>query len=225
MKKDLRDLMITPLHGERTTDKGDEYFELMCMVDAINMDKFHVAGRNYEYFLGYMTKGKRQNSQMGDLGQYFTSREIIKYILEKVNPVVDKNGNVPSMGDTFSGSAGFILEYMRYIDKNNNNDWTKQIQNIFGCETDDVICKSARVDIMALTGVCPYSDTKDIQSYNPIKNCNAFRAEYENKKFKYILTNPPYGGDKGKDIKYKTTIENSCKEIIQSCEKRYCEKE
>jgi len=32
LNRNLRDLMITPLQGERTTDKGDEYLEIMMMV-------------------------------------------------------------------------------------------------------------------------------------------------------------------------------------------------
>ena len=56
------------------------------------------------------------------------------------------------MGDFFCGSGGFITEYIRFLNyKYKNIDWEKNIDNIYGSDTDGEIIKSARVDIMTLT--------------------------------------------------------------------------
>ena len=59
------------------------------------MNKYHVQGRIYEYFLGFVTqknKGKKTGSQIEDLGQYYTSKKITRYCMAKVNPSLNKGG-------------------------------------------------------------------------------------------------------------------------------------
>jgi len=55
---------------------------------------------------------------------------------------------------------------------------------------EDVI-KSAALEIFCLTGTLPDMD-------NNITYKNSFADNFNDKKFQYIITNPPYGGDDNK---------------------------
>ncbi len=191
-------------------------------------DKYHVQGRVYEYFLGFMTSknsGKKTGSQIEDLGQYYTSKNVIRYCMAKVNPKLDKSNNVPTMGDFFCGSAGFITEYIRFLNHKNPKkiDWTKNITNLFGCDTDRDIIKSALVDVLLLTNCFTevlektMSNNKDFSMKGNIKRIGStFDEEFnddKSQKVKYNFTNPPYGGDKGKEKDDKVNLEQASKSI------------
>ena len=186
----------------------NEWFDLINVLDTNVLNKFHAQGRLYEYFLGFVTaknKGKRGGSQMEDLGQFFTSRTIIRYIIAKLDPELDDNKNVPTMCDSFCGSGGFIIEYIKYLNHKylNTINWNKNIQNIYGLDTDRDIVKSALVDVMLLTNtlnekqIKKYKDNKD----GDIAVIHRIDSTFENSsdnypKVKYNITNPPYGGGK-----------------------------
>jgi len=69
--------------------------KFLCYIDILDkkiIDEYHVGGRIYEYFLGFLTaknKGKRGGSQMEDLGQFFTSRIVVRFIITLLNPELD----------------------------------------------------------------------------------------------------------------------------------------
>lgn len=187
------------------------------------MNKFHVYGRVYEYFLGHITgrnTGSRSGSQMEDLGQFFTSRQLVRYCIAKVNPVLKFNSTVPKMGDLFCGSCGFITEYIKYLnyfDKSKKINWSQNISNIFGFDTDAEILKSGRVDIMTLTET--FDDNSNVFKNN-FRNVNSFEenltdTDGNNFKLDFNFTNPPYGNSG------KTTEEDKLKMISASDEIKY----
>jgi type I restriction enzyme S subunit len=194
-------------------------------------DKFHVQGRVYEYFLGYTTSknsGKKTGSQIEDLGQYYTSKNVIRYCMAKVNPSC-KNDKVPTMGDFFCGSGGFITEYIRFLNHKYKNkiDWSNNVKNLFGCDTDRDIIKSALVDVLLITNsfkeFLKYTTAGENTMKNNIKRINStFDDDFnedEEIKVMYNFTNPPYGGDKGKSKNDKVNLNdatNSIKHIAKT---------
>jgi type I restriction-modification system DNA methylase subunit len=194
-------------------------------------DKFHVQGRVYEYFLGYTTSknsGKKTGSQIEDLGQYYTSKNVIRYCMAKVNPSY-KNDKVPTMGDFFCGSGGFITEYIRFLNHKYKNkiDWSNNVKKLFGCDTDRDIIKSALVDVLLISNTLKvflkYTTTGENTMKNNIKRINSTFDDDFNKdkeiKVMYNFTNPPYGGDKGKSQNDKVNLNdatNSIKHIAKT---------
>lgn len=209
----VKESFFSALPYDKINVKGDVLGELFRRVDAIDYNKFDIAGKNYEYFLGFTSKknkGGKSGSQIDDLGQYFTDRCIIKYLIAKVNPKLNNDGSIPSMTDTFCGSCGFPTEYIRYMNHNNKNiDWEENIKNIYACDADEAICKTARMDIMSLTNVLPYDneERRVIVEYK-----NSFTEDFD-RKFDFYFTNPPYGGDKGKNAKDKVQLLCAGKQI------------
>ena len=203
-------------------DKNDHLKGLLDKIDMLTpevLTKYHVHGRIYEYFLGFITqknKGKKGGSQIDDLGQYFTSRKIVRYCIGKVDPELGKKNSVPSMGDFFCGSGGFITEYIRFLDHKypEKINWESQTKNIYGADTDRDIIKSARVDLMLLTNT--FSDSNNPLITNIKRLDSTFEDDFDDDEeltVSYCFTNPPYGGDKGKDSDDKVKLSSASKQI------------
>jgi len=213
---------------EKKQNLSDFFNKLNVLTPEI-MEQYHVYGRVYEYFLGHITGrnvGSRSGSQMEDLGQFFTSRHLVRYCIAKVEPTI-KNNIVPKMGDFYCGSGGFITEYIRYLNHHNNIDWTNNIDNIYGFDTDSEILKSARVDVMTLTNsFFNNNDDEDDDDEegktnifkNNFRNVNTFEEDcvnLDNKQIKvnFNFTNPPYGNSGKTTEEDKMKLSSSGKEI------------
>lgn len=74
---------------------------------------------------------------------------------------------------------------------------------------EDVV-KIAGFELLLLTKQVP-------DTINNIIETNSFKSDFSGKKFKYIITNPPYGGDKTKNetIKQYEKIEKQLKKLIE----------
>lgn len=144
-----------------------------------------LSGKIYEYFIG------RDESAISELGAYFTDRHIVDYILEKLNPELNEDKTVPTMIDMFGGSGGFTTGYIGYMKNKYGDkiDWTTEINKISHYDMNEDVIKSAGLEFFCLTGVLP-----DMRNYLTYKN--SFSDSFGNRKYKYPLTNPPYGGDK-----------------------------
>ena len=144
-----------------------------------------LSGKIYEYFIG------RDETAISELGAYFTDRHIVEYILDKLNPEINDDGSVPSMIDMFAGSGGFTTGYVNFLkNKYANIYWNKGINKIHHYDMNEDVIKSAGLELFCLTGELP--------DMNNIKYKNSFTDEFNNKKYMYPITNPPYGGDKNK---------------------------
>ena len=144
-----------------------------------------LSGKIYEYFIG------RDESAISELGAYFTDRHIVDYILQKLNPSVNEDGTISSMIDMFGGSGGFTTGYINYLNEQEQSvNWSTEINKISHFDMNEDVIKSAGLEIFCLTGVLP--------NMNNLKYKNSFADDFDGQKYKYILTNPPYGGDKNK---------------------------
>jgi len=161
--------------------------ELFNKVDDLPFNKndknFDIKGKIYEYFIG------RDKSAISDMGAYFTDRYLTNFIMEELSPeCID--GEVPLMIDMFGGSGGMTLSYVEYIKNKYDIKWDEfdNYKKIHHCDMSEDVVKIAAVEFYSLTGFFPDKDTQFIR-------CNSFKREFE-QKYKYIISNPPYGGDK-----------------------------
>lgn len=168
--------------------RGSVFVYLIKEIDKITIIEktcnVLLSGKIYEYFIG------RDESAISELGAYFTDRHITKYCLQKANPKIKQNGIIPSMIDMFGGSGGFTTEYINYLNEKNPQliNWNTEINKIYHYDMNEDVIKSAGLEFFCLTGVLP--------NMNNLKYKNSFTDEFNESKYEYIFTNPPYGGDK-----------------------------
>jgi ankyrin repeat protein len=99
------------------------------------------------------------------------------------------------MIDPFGGSGGFTLNYASYLRDNFNNiDWSDNVNNIYHFDMEESVVKMTGLEMFAITNYFP----KKERNYERI---NSFKYEFPDKyndyqKFYYVISNPPYGGDK-----------------------------
>jgi restriction endonuclease S subunit len=170
-----------------------------------------LSGKIYEYFIG------RDESAISELGAYFTDRHITSFIYdEKLKPTINEDGTIGTMADIFGGSGGMTTGYINYLNNKYKINWETELNKVYHYDINEDVIKSAGLEFFCLTGVIP--DMKNNLAYN-----NSFvdkDNKIKNKKFKYIVTNPPYGGDKIKEsdtqikrAKLKEYIKNQLKTI------------
>jgi type I restriction-modification system DNA methylase subunit len=173
--------------------KGSVFVYLIKEINKITMIEktcnVLLSGKIYEYFIG------RDESAISELGAYFTDRHITKYALQKASPKMNEDGTIPSMIDMFGGSGGFTTEYITYLNEKYPQlvNWTTEINKIYHYDMNEDVIKSAGLEFFCLTGVLPNMEN--------LKYKNSFTDEFagdrnEVLKYKYVFTNPPYGGDK-----------------------------
>jgi len=163
-----------------------------------------LAGKTYEYFVG------RDPSTISELGAYFTDRHITQFIYNKLNIE-----NVESMIDPFGGSGGFTTGYMMYLNTKCSIDWSKEFNKINHFDMNDDIVKIAGLELFYLSGgIFPEK--------NNLEYKNSFTDEFNDSKYKLVISNPPYGGDKNtKKTKAKTKIEKLKNYILKTDKELY----
>jgi type I restriction-modification system DNA methylase subunit len=165
-----------------------------------------LSGKIYEYFIG------RDESAISELGAYFTDRHIVNYIYDKINIETNDDGSIPSMIDMFGGSGGFTTGYIHYLNQKYNSseseeskdykiNWSTELSKVHHYDMNEDVIKSAGLEFLCLT--------KELPDMNNLKYKNSFSDEFNDQKFSYIVTNPPYAGDKTK----KTDANNKMEKI------------
>ena len=151
--------------------------------------KVNLSGKVYEYFVG------RDKNSISELGAYFTDRHITDFIYNKLQPTLDDNNNVKTMIDPFGGSGGFTLGYAFYLrQKFDNINWSDNIDNIYHFDMEESVVNMTGLEMFAITSSFP----KRVRNYERV---NSFAYEFPDSKngynkYHYVISNPPYGGDK-----------------------------
>jgi type I restriction-modification system DNA methylase subunit len=159
-----------------------------------------LSGKIYEYFIG------RDESAISELGAYFTDRHIVEYIYNKLQPTLNDDNTLDTMIDMFGGSGGFTTGYINYIKNNYENiNWETEIGKIYHYDMNEDVIKSAGLEFFCLTGVLP--NMKNLQYKNSFTDEFVDEDGKTKLKYKYVITNPPYGGDKNKKSQAQTKRE------------------
>jgi type I restriction-modification system DNA methylase subunit len=190
------------------TNKTISYIiqEVDYLIKAASKIKVQLAGKLYEYFVG------RDKSAISEMGAYFTDRHIIEFIYNQVAKIDIVENDIHTMIDPFGGSGGFTIGYINHlINSHSTIDWNKNLQKVYHVDMNDDVIKYAGLEFMCLTNYPP-------NMQHNIKCANTFTYEFE-RKFHYIITNPPYGGDK--NVK---SAKVSAREMLQNHIRKEIEK-
>jgi type I restriction enzyme M protein len=193
--------------------------------DSIGSD---IAGKVFETFVGSTLRGK-------GLGQFFTPRSIVNFMLAVVNP---KIGN--KILDPACGSGGFLITSFIHvkdlISKSGlGEEQQKQliyklvIEDLFGIDLNEAIARTCKMNMIVhgdgrnsvyagkegLTDIIGDNalEVKSFESQLVKKEIKPYDPETRKGGFDIILTNPPFGGilEKGEDEEYEIFEEETIK--------------
>ena len=158
-------------------------------LDAIPINllesSFDVIGDIYEHFIN------REGKTMKDLGQYFTDRSLIEYLVSITKPTIKENGDIESVWDPAAGTGGFLSMYIKHLNnKYSSIDWNVQKHNLYAGDINSNTFTLLKQNI--------YYAINDIMSTFTLGDgleLNALQEEFD-----VILMNPPFGI---KGLKYK----------------------
>ena len=164
----------------------------LSKIDLSNID-FDVLGNAYENVIKDIMTGKV-------LGQFFTPSPVKKLMIDLIDPKLSDDGDIESCCDPTMGTGGFLIEYIRIIQKqaktkNIELDWKNNInKKIYGKEIESDTYQLAVSNMLISTGYM----------FNKLKEGDSIRNPIT-KKFSSVLANPPFGI---KGLKYDDITEN-----------------
>lgn len=141
-------------------------------------EKTDLIGDIYESFIN------REGKTMKDLGQYFTDRQLIDYLVKLCDPKVI-NGKIETIYDGASGTGGFLTQAINYLNTENKKiNWEINKHNIYGSDINRNTFALLKLNMYFTTGqIIDNLVMKDTLVHESLKVDG-----YDN-----ILMNPPFG--------------------------------
>jgi len=186
---------------------------------SLRLTDLDVKGRAFEIFLGKVFRDK--------YGQYFTPRNIVKFMVEILDP--DEHEIII---DPACGSGGFLLYSLMHVsdkiqkiyqddkDTLNRITWDFAHKQIFGIEINDRIARISMMDM-----VIHEDGHSNIECNNALTNYEEFdrKRDIRPNKYSLLLTNPPFGA-LIKDGKILSKFEFGIDKDIQNTEILFIER-
>ena len=159
---------------------------------SLNQTDLDVKGIAFERFLGNFFKG--------EIGQFFTPREVVEFMVDMVTPHHEE-----LILDPACGSGGFLLHAMDYIRKQASDFYTEGTpehythwhdfakDRLFGIEVNDSIARVAKMNM-----IIHDDGHSNVISNDALVDFNVLYDQHRGfgkEKFDVILTNPPFGAD------------------------------
>ena len=175
-------------------------FSVVSHLQGINFNKtdLDVKGIAFEQLLGSHFKGS--------MGQYFTPRKLVEFIIKVIEPDHEER-----ILDPACGSGGFLLYAMEHIQKQacryyqegtpeHHNYWHEFARDrLFGIEVNDAIARVAKMNmILHDDGHSNVIGSDALIDFDKLYKQN---REFEKEEFEIILTNPPFGAKIKKEEK------------------------
>ena len=156
---------------------------------AITRIDLDAKGIAFEKFMHDFFKGK--------MGQFFTPRNIVKFVVEMIQP-----NSYMFILDPACGSGGFLLESMDYVKVYAEKNYIdpREIQNhwrdfakdrLFGVEINDQISRVCKMNMILHED--GHANIINTDSLKNIKYLQSLNKKLKKNNFDLILTNPPFG--------------------------------
>jgi type I restriction enzyme M protein len=186
-------------------DTERNFLDVLDKVDQLTteaVDPTHVFTLSQVYEGLLLKMGEKGN----DGGQFFTPRQVIKAMVQVIDPRADE-----TIYDPGCGTGGFLAQSFEYITDNLSSDATaEQLETLkhrafWGREKENLIYPIALANLV-LHGI----DKPNVWHGNTLTGGESYGGLFEGapQAFDIVLTNPPFGGKEGKEAQtnfdYKT---------------------
>ncbi|MBZ4656002.1 MAG: type restriction enzyme protein [Epulopiscium sp.] len=173
-----------------------------------NVDTTHMFTLSQVYEGLLLKMGEKGN----DGGQFFTPRQIIKVMVQTIDPQVDQ-----TIYDPCCGTGGFLAQAYEYITaKLGENITPEQIETLktktfYGREKENLIYPIALANLV-LHGI----DQPNLWHGNTLTGGEIYGGLFQEAPTLYdiILTNPPFGGKEGKEAQTQFDFKTSATQVL-----------
>ena len=185
--------------------KSPIYFsQILSVLNKIKLDNLvldcDIVGVVYELHL----KTKSTGTGMRDLGQFFTNRQVIKYMVKLCDPTINENGDIEKILDPSMGTGGFLTMSIKHLNKRHKNiNWKVNKDRIYGFDVDETV---KNMSILNALLECGQIFNKTFVKNDTLHNDYKISENVLIDKVDIILANEPFGL---KNIIHK----NVCKRI------------
>ena len=167
-------------------------FSVVNHLQGINLNQtdLDVKGVAFERFLGNYFKG--------DMGQYFTPRELVEFMVQMVAPHHEERTLDPACG-----SGGFLLHAMDYVRTKASEFYSEGStehfyhwhdfaeKRLFGIEVNDSIARVAKMNMIIHDD--GHSNVIGGDGLVNFHSLTSQHGQFDKERFDAILTNPPFG--------------------------------
>lgn len=192
----------------------DTEFHLLDVLDKVHeislqgIDDIHIFHISQIYEELLLKMGEKGN----DGGQFFTPREVIRVMVEAINPQIEQTIYDPSCG-----TGGFLAQSYEYMRSALGDEITgDQLETLkyctfYGREKENLIFPIALVNLM-LHGI----DQPNLWHGNTLTKDGIYADLFAGAPslFDIILTNPPFGGKEHKEVQAQFTYKTSATKIL-----------
>ncbi|MBN2103498.1 N-6 DNA methylase [bacterium] len=177
-------------------------------ISAENVDPTHVFTLSQVYEGLLLKMGEKGN----DGGQFFTPRQVIKAMVQVIDPKVDE-----TVYDPGCGTGGFLAQSYEYMKENlGDNATADQIENLkqntfWGREKENLIYPIALANLV-LHGI----DKPNLWHGNTLTGQEIYGGLFEGapQQFDVVITNPPFGGKEGKEAQTNFDYKTSSTQVL-----------
>src|SRR5579875_881589 len=124
---------------------ADNLYKIFTLLKALNLrelnEKYDLIGTIYELHI------KTGSNSGRDLGQFFTNRLVIEYMINLVKPQLNETICDPTMG-----TGGFLTMAVKYLNNKYNTNWSVYKNLIFGYDIDQDVKDLAFLNLFLETG-------------------------------------------------------------------------
>jgi type I restriction enzyme M protein len=190
-------------------DTERNFLDVLDKVDQLTVeavDPTHVFTLSQVYEGLLLKMGEKGN----DGGQFFTPRQVIKAMVQVIDPKVDE-----TIYDPGCGTGGFLAQSFEYI-KLGNDATAEQLEALkretfWGREKENLIYPIALANLV-LHGI----DKPNLWHGNTLTGRESYGGLFEGvpQEFDVILTNPPFGGKEGKEAQTNFDYKTSATQVL-----------
>lgn len=192
-------------------DTEKNFIDVLDKVDQIhtdNIDKTHIFPISQVYEGLLLKMGEKSN----DGGQFFTPREIVRFMVRVIAPQLGE-----TVYDPCCGTSGFLVQAYEFMLESLGENFTEEQlrilknQTLYGREKENLIYPIALANLL-LHGI----EQPNLWHGNTLTNTPIYDGLFENSpdSFDVILTNPPFGGKEGKEVQNYFNFPTSSTQIL-----------
>lgn len=174
------------------------------------LEKFNLSGSDID-IKGVAYEKVLEDIFRGDLGQFFTPRSVVKFMVGILDPVFDpKDNKTEKIIDPAVGSGGFLTEVLNYYSRQNSQtiDYDAASKHIYGIDKSSWLLQICNTNLQLHTKgnwkefphIYQGNSLKTKENSILVKNAAEKQDLVPLNSFDKLIANPPFGSEEDQEV-------------------------